>query len=137
MRTWTRPTVPVESGETKPYWDAARRGELLIQRCRDCQKYQYHYRAFCSHCWFGAIEDVVASGRGTVWSFTVIHRNRTPGFLEDVPYVVALVELEEGIKVLSNIVDVDPAKVAIGDPVEVTFATTEDGAWSIPLFTPQ
>jgi uncharacterized OB-fold protein len=134
METWKGP-LPVESGETKPFWDACRRGTFLIQRCRTCERYQYHYRGFCCHCWTGEIEDIPVSGRGTVWSYTVIHRNRTPGFAERVPYVVALVELQEGVKVLSNVIDCDPESVRIGMPVRLTFVKATE-QWHIPMFTP-
>lgn len=134
MAKWNRP-LPIESGETKPFWDACRKGKFLIQRCRSCGKYQYHYRGFCSHCWTGQIEDVAASGRGTVWSHTVIYRNRTPGFAEEVPYVVVLVELEEGVKVISNVVNCDPESVRIGMPVKLTFVTATE-EWRIPMFEP-
>lgn len=134
MPAWKKP-LPVESGETKPFWDACREGRFLIQRCRVCGKYQYHYRGFCSHCWTGEIEDVTASGRGSVWSYTVVHRNRMPGFQEEVPYVVALVELDEGVKVLSNIINCAPGKVKIGLPVRLTFVRADE-TWNIPMFEP-
>lgn len=134
MPAWKKP-LPVESGETKPFWDACREGRFLIQRCKTCGKYQYHYRGFCSHCWTGEIKDVTASGRGSVWSYTVVYRNRTPGFREEVPYVVALVELEEGVKVLSNIVNCAPEKVKIGLPVRLTFVRANE-TWNIAMFEP-
>ncbi len=135
MTQWKRPVLPVESGETKPFWDACREGKFLIQRCDSCGKFQYHYRGFCSHCWFGEIKDYVASGRGTVWSYTVVHRNRTPGFKDELPYVCALVELEEGVKVLSNIINCDTDSVEIGLPVKLTFIRASE-EWNIPMFEP-
>ena len=134
MSEWNKP-LPVASGETKPFWDACKQGKFLIQRCRSCENYQYHYRGFCSHCWFGEIEDVESKGLGTVWSYTVINRNRSPGFIDDVPYVVAMVEIEEGLKVISNVINCDPWKVRIGMPVKLTFVQATDD-WSIPMFEP-
>lgn len=134
MPAWKKP-LPVESGETKPFWDACREGRFLIQRCRTCENYQYHYKGFCSHCWTGEIEDVAASGRGRVWSYTVVHRTRMPGFQDEVPYVVALVELDEGVKVLSNIINCAPERVNIGLSVQLTFVRA-DATWNIPMFEP-
>ena len=134
MPAWKKP-LPVESGETKPFWEACREGRFLIQRCRTCGKYQYHYKGFCSHCWTGEIEDVAASGRGKVWSYTVVHRTRMPGFQEEVPYVVALVELDEGVKVVSNIINCAPERVNIGLSVQLTFVRA-DATWTIPMFEP-
>ena len=76
-----------------------------------------------------------SSGKGTVWTFTVTYQNRTPGFAEDVPYVLALVELEEGVRMFTNIVEVNPEDVKIGMPVEVTFVPANDQI-SVPYFKP-
>ena len=75
------------------------------------------------------------SGKGTVWTFTVTYQNRTPGFAEDVPYVLALVELEEGVRMFTNIVECNPREVSIGMPVEVTFVQATDQI-TIPYFKP-
>lgn len=126
--------LPTESGETKPFWEACRRGQYLLQECRACGRAQAYYRGFCAHCWSRDVADVVSEGRGTVWTYTVTHRNRTPGFKEEVPYVVALIELERGVRVFGNVVHCDPASVRIGLPVRVIFADT--GAGAVPLFEP-
>ena len=102
-------------GETKPYWDSCRRGELLIQKCDSCDEYQFYPRGICANCWSEGIRWVQASGRGTVWTYTVTYQNRTPGFAEDVPYVLAVVELDEGVKMFTNIVDCNPREVTIGN----------------------
>lgn len=125
--------IPMSTVETEPFWRAANEGVLLLQRCPDCGKTQYHYRSLCSHCWSDRIEDFPSSGRGTVWTWSVVHRNNTPGYQEHVPYVVALVELEDGVKVITNVVGVDPEAVDFGTPVELTFARTDEGQ-NIPLF---
>ena len=95
--SWNKP-LPTIVGETKPFWDSCRRGQLVIQRCVDCGQYQWYPRGICADCWTDTIEWVQASGRGTVWTYTVTQQNRTTGFADMVPYVLALVELEEGIK---------------------------------------
>jgi uncharacterized OB-fold protein len=131
---WKKP-LPTVSGETRPFWDACRRGELLIQRCPSCDRYQFYPRGICANCWASDIEWVKSSGKGTVWAFTVTRQNRTRGFAEEVPYVVALVELDEGVKMFTNIVGCDPGEVKTGMPVEVTFVRATDQI-SIPYFRP-
>ncbi|MEE8442739.1 MAG: Zn-ribbon domain-containing OB-fold protein [Dehalococcoidia bacterium] len=134
QQEWRKP-VPGISGETKPFWDAARRGEFLIQRCDACHQYQWYPRGFCSNCWSRDIAYVRASGKGTVWTYTVTYQNRTPGFNEEVPYVLALVELEEGVKVFTNIIECNPRDVHIGMPVEVTFVPATPQV-HVPMFKP-
>ena len=127
--------LPTISGETRAYWDACRKGELLLQRCDSCRQYQFYPRGICANCWSGDVQWVKSSGKGTVWTFTVTRQNRTPGFAEEVPYVLALVELDEGVKMFSNVVDCDPDQVRIGMPVEVTFVRATDQV-SVPYFKP-
>ena len=134
MPEWTKP-LPTISGETKPFWDNCRRGQLLIQKCDRCNEYQFYPRAICANCWSNDIRWVTASGKGTVWTFTVTYQNRTPGFVEDVPYVLALVELEEGVRMFTNVIECDPREVTIGIPVEVTFVRATDQV-SVPYFKP-
>lgn len=134
MTEWKKP-LPTIVGETKPYWEACKRGELLLQRCDDCQGYQFYPRAICADCWSTNIRWVPSSGRGTVWSYTITYQNRTPGFAEELPYVVALVELEGGVKMFTNIVECKPADVKIGMPVQVTFVRATPDV-TIPYFKP-
>lgn len=134
MAEWNRP-LPTISGETRPYWEACRRGQLLIQRCYGCEAYQFYPRAICSNCWSGDVRWIGSSGKGTVWTFTITRQNRTSGFAEEVPYVLALVELEEGIKMFTNVVECDPGDVTVGMPVEVTFVRATDQV-SVPYFKP-
>ena len=131
---WTR-SLPTISAETKPFWDACRERKLIVQRCRKCEKFQTYYRSFCCHCWDRDLEDVVASGRGTVWAATVTYQNQTPGWAELVPYVLAGVELEEGPKVMTNIINCDPESVRIGMKVKVTFVDATDEI-TVPFFEP-
>lgn len=127
--------LPDVSSETKPFWDACNRGVFLIQRCRDCHKTQYHYRAICCHCWSSAVEDLPAKGSGTIWTYSVVMKNRSPVVAFEPPYIVALVELDEGVRVFANIVNCDPNRMTIGMPVQLTFAEAESGQ-KIPLFRP-
>jgi uncharacterized OB-fold protein len=119
--------LPVTTPETAPFWEAANKGVFLLQKCPDCGKTQYHYRALCSHCWSDNVEDFPSSGRGTVWTYSVVYRNNTPGYKEKTPYVVGLVELEGGVKVVTNIIGGDPEAVTFGTKVEATFAKAESG----------
>jgi len=134
MPEWNKP-LPTISGETKPFWDSCRLGNLVIQRCGECSQYQFYPRGICAHCWSNDIKWIKSSGKGTVWTYTITYQNRTPGFAEDVPYVLALVELEEGVRMFTNIVECNPRDVTIGMPVEVTFIRANDQI-SIPYFRP-
>lgn len=130
---WSR-SLPATSPETNAFWDGCKNGRLIIQRCHDCGKFQTYYRAFCCHCWGRKLEDREASGRGTVWTYTVIHQNRTPGW-DALPYVLACIEVEEGVKLFSNVVNCDPETVRVGMPVKVVFVQATDKI-SIPFFEP-
>ena len=134
MPDWKKP-LPTISGESKPYWDACRQGQLVIQKCDSCNEFQFYPRGICANCWSNDIKWHKASGKGTVWSFTVTYQNRTPGFAEDVPYILALVELEEGVRMFTNILECDPKEAKIGMPVEVTFVRANDQI-TIPYFKP-
>ena len=134
MTTWKKP-LPTITGETLPFWDACRQGRLLLQRCGRCQEFQFYPRGICANCWCADVNWVEASGRGTVWTFTVTRLNRDPGFIQDVPYVLALVELDEGVKMFTNIVECNPDDVVIGMTVEVTFVRATDQV-TVPYFKP-
>ena len=134
MPEWTKP-LPTVVGETRPYWESCRRGDLVIQRCEKCGQYQFYPRGICANCWSTDISWVKSSGRGTVWTYTVTYQNRTQGFAQEVPYVLALVELEEGVRMFSNIVECNPRDVTVGMPVEVTFVQATDRI-SVPFFKP-
>ncbi len=121
--------------ETRAYWEGCGRHELILQRCRSCGTLQHRPRALCVSCLSDEIENFPASGRGTVYSFTVTHQNQAPGFREALPYVLAYVELEEGVRLLTNIVGCSPEDVRIGLPVEVEYAQLE-GDIAVPRFHP-
>jgi uncharacterized OB-fold protein len=100
------------------YWQAAAHGDLLIQRCPECGHRQHYPRALCLRC--GATPGWhSASGRGTIYSYTVVRQMGLPPFSEKVPYVVALIDLEEGPRLIGNVVDCEPEQVRIGLPVTV------------------
>ena len=113
--------LPVPSRLTQPFWDAAARHELSVQRCRACATHLFYPRYLCTACGSDDLEWVTVSGRGTVFTYTIARRPTHPGFDDLVPYVIAVVELDEGPKLTTNIVDADPAELAIGMRVVATF----------------
>jgi uncharacterized OB-fold protein len=113
--------LPRVDEESKGFWEACQRHELYAQRCRACQSLRYYPRALCPACLSDDTEWLRCSGRGAVYTFTVTHQNQAPGFREQLPYVLAYVELEEGVRLLTNIVGCSPDDVCIGMPVEVVF----------------
>lgn len=126
--------LPATDADTRPYWTGGERGELLIQRCNACAYYIHPPTGFCPACESRDTAYVAISGRATVTSFTVNHRQWMPGL--DVPYVLALVEIDEqpDVRLATNIVDCDPESVHIGMKVAVRFEQAED-LW-VPLFAP-
>ena len=130
-----RHPAPVADWETRAYWEGAARGELVLQRCRACGAVQHRPRALCVSCFAGEISHFVASGRGRVHTFTVTRQNQAPGFAKACPYVLAYVELEEGPRLLTNVVGCEPSELRIGMPVVVEFAAT-DGEFPVPVFEP-
>jgi uncharacterized OB-fold protein len=130
-----RHPAPTANTETQGYWEGTARGELVLQRCGDCGTVQHRPRALCVSCLSDSIEHFVASGRGTVHTFTITRQNHAPGFRGACPYVLAYVELEEGPRLLTNVVGCEPEDVRIGMPVEVEFAEVE-GEYAVPRFRP-
>lgn len=131
----SRRPVPRVDEESRPFWEACARHELYVQQCRGCGRAFYYPRGFCLHDLAADFDWLRCSGKGTVYTFTVTHQNQSAGFRDTLPYVVAYVELEEGVRMLTNIVDCDPEQVRIGMPVEVTFEDLTDEV-SVPLFRP-
>ena len=127
--------IPRVDEESKGYWEACRRHELRVQRCRSCGQMRFYPRATCPACMSSDTDWVLCSGRGQVYTFTATHQNHAPGFRGSLPYVLAYVELEEGVQMLTNIVDCPPEDVKIGMKVEVTFEDVTDEI-AIPRFRP-
>jgi len=124
----------VPDHDSAPYWQGLHDGTLLVQTCEDCGHVQLYFRDRCLAC-RGPVTNVPASGRGTVYSFTVIRQNYSRPFRDWIPYVVALVDLEEGPRLMTNLVDVDPESVQVGMAVQARFEAVSDEA-GIALFTP-
>jgi uncharacterized OB-fold protein len=128
-----RRPAPVLTDDNVVFWDAATQGRLVAQRCDGCGVLRHPPRPMCPHCGSLAIDVVELSGRGTLYSYAVLHHPQHPAF--DYPLPVALVDLEEGVRVVSNLVDVATADIRIGMRVEVAFEATAD-AGAVPVFRP-
>ena len=117
-------TIPAsmikQDSDSRPYWEGLAQGELRIQRCKVCSKAVFYPRSICPHCHADSLSWIVASGKGTIYSYTVVHQAFGP-FAEDAPFVIAIVELEEGARMMSRIVDATRESVVVGAAVKVTF----------------
>lgn len=126
--------VPIVNADSAPYWEGARDGKLLLQRCGDCGTLRFFPRYLCTECGSDNTEWVEASGRGTVHSFTIVHRAAFAEFQARTPYVVALIDLAEGPRMMTNIIGDGALEVAIGDAVEVTFEARGAEGAKVPQF---
>ena len=113
--------LPQISTEMAPFFEAARRQQLVVQRCHGCGTLRFPARDRCSACLAREAEWVPVSGRGTVFSFAVMHQVYHPGFAAEVPYAVVLVALDEGPRMISNVVGVPPSEIRVGMPLQVVF----------------
>jgi uncharacterized OB-fold protein len=129
--------APFVLPEVKPFWDGTAEGKLLLPRCVDDQTLIWYPKPFCPTCASTRVEWVPASGRGTVYSYTVNRRGVAdlPAYRNAGVYVLAYVELEEGPRIMTNIVDCDPDSVRIGQKVELVFHDTGEGS-ALPRFRP-
>jgi len=130
LKHFPRPTP-----ETEAYWDGCRKHELLLQCCSQCGNFQFYPRIICTRCSSDKLEWVKANGHGKILTFTVVRRPVSEAYAEDVPYVVALIKLDEGPTMMSNVVECDPESLQIGDPVQVMFEEWSKDI-SIPKFSP-
>jgi uncharacterized OB-fold protein len=131
----TRP-VPIPDPVTAPYWETAREGRFVLPRCEDCGKFHFYPRGACPHCGAAAIAWSEASGRGMVYSFSVVHRAPSAAFKEEVPYVIAIVATDDGPHLLSRLVGVPPEAVRIGMRLRVRFDRVSEEA-ALPVFEPE
>ena len=121
--------VPAISLETEAYWVGANDGKLLMKRCTDCNKTHFYPRAICPYCQSANTEWYEASGKGVIYSYSVMRRG-------DNPYAIAYVTVDEGVTMLSNIVECDYDGLSIGQAVEVVFRKSTDSRQSVPVFRP-
>src|SRR3712207_6455183 len=130
--------LPVADPVTRPFWESVQRRAMELQRCDACGRFIFYPRGVCPHCLSDNLSWRPAQGTGEVHAFTVVHRHPNPAFAGDIPYVVALIELDEGVRMLSNLVGVaaDPAEVRVGMPVEVVYEAASDEV-TLPKFRPR
>lgn len=133
-------TVPVKpsprlNADSEPFWQACRLHRLQVQRCTACGRVRWPPAFLCPACHGRDADWLTCSGKGRVYSYVVYHRAFHPAFKGDVPYVVAIVALEEGAYLVSNVVDCDPSQVYCEMPVEVTWSDRAEGV-TVPLFYP-
>jgi uncharacterized OB-fold protein len=133
MTAVARP-MPHPTPVSQPYWDAAREHRLAAPRCRACGTLFLYPRATCPACLSAELDWEQLSGRGRVYTFTVVRQAAHPAFADDVPYVLAIVELDEGPRLLTNVVGCDPGEVRCDQPVEVVF--DDAGEVTVPKVRP-
>ena len=134
MKEYRKP-LPVTQPWSLKFWEGAKENKLLIQECRECGKLIFYPRKSCPECWSSDLGWSEASGKGKVYTYTVTLTDVEQKFAEDLPYVLAYVDLEEGIRMMTRIVGCEPEEVHIGMDVEVVFEeVTEE--FSLPFFRP-
>jgi uncharacterized OB-fold protein len=121
--------LPPDTELSRPFWEGCRENELRLQHCSDCDRFQFYPRIVCSHCGGSALSWRAVSGRGCVASFTIVRRSISRAY--EAPYVVALIDLAEGPRMMSGVVGCEPENVAVGDTVEVQFE-----AWNLDYMLP-
>jgi uncharacterized OB-fold protein len=135
MSAYTKP-LPRITPQTQPFWDATRVGKLTVQCCGQCGKLRFPPATICDNCLSAEATWVPVSGRGTVWSFCEFHRLYFKGFEPDLPYNVALVRLDEGPRMYSNIVGIPTAEIKVDMRVKAVFEPVTD-AVTLVKFTPE
>jgi uncharacterized OB-fold protein len=127
--------LPTPDLETQPFWEACREGRFLLRHCNVCGRDHSYPRPFCPFCWADDVAWKEASGRATLYTYSVVRQNDLPPFPERVPYVAAIVELEEGPRVMTNLEGVELDAIEIGMDLEVDFRAISDDV-TIPVFRP-
>ncbi|MCZ6641394.1 MAG: OB-fold domain-containing protein [Gammaproteobacteria bacterium] len=131
-----RPLPKTHELDTQAFWAATKNEELTYQRCDDCDTIIFYPRRHCTSCLGNSLTVHTASGRGTIYTYSVVRQSYHPFFHPRVPYAVAWIDLDEGPRLLSEIVDVeDPGSLEIGQRVKVSWESHEE--LSVPLFTPE
>ena len=117
--------LPVANADSATYWQSPKEGKLVLRRCKSCGEVHFMPRYLCPLCWSTQLEWIDAAGKGKVHSFTIIRRASSPAFAGLTPYVVALIDLAEGPRMMSNIVGESALEVEIGDGVTLRFEDRE------------
>lgn len=118
--TYEKPKPVIDPG-SEPFWNATKQHRLSIPRCKACDQHHFYPRELCPHCHSDELEWTDVSGRGEIYSYTIARKPAGPAFAADVPYVVAMIALDEGPRMLTNIITADVDSVRIGDRVRVKF----------------
>jgi uncharacterized OB-fold protein len=127
--------LPGITAENKPFWDYMKKHEFRVQKCLGCDRLFYPPNGMCPYCHHTESEWVKLSGKGKVFSYVIVRRSNHPAFANDVPYVVAIIETDEGIRYYSNVIDCKPEDVSINMPVEVVFEDVTEEI-TLPKFKP-
>lgn len=122
---------PLIDDDSRPFWEGAKNHKLMIQKCEDCNKYIFYPRIICPHCFSEHVTWVEASGQGRIHSYTVVHR-AAPPFKEETPYVVAIIELNEGVRMASRVIG-EQEKILIDKPVSVVYEKIDEEV-TLPYF---
>ncbi|TVR12248.1 MAG: Zn-ribbon domain-containing OB-fold protein [Salinarimonadaceae bacterium] len=128
--------APVANADTEIFWKGCDRGVFLYQRCRDCGRSQFYPGIVCRGCHGSGLVWEESAGRGTIYSFTVVHR-ATPAFRSDAPYALALVDMDEGFRIMANVINCSPESVKIGQHVQIVFEDRGSDSHKIPQVTPR
>lgn len=137
--TVARADIPTIDAASAPYWEAAKRGRLLIAECASCGRVHHYPRPFCPHCWSEDVRPIQASGAGTLHTFSTVYANDLAPFKERLPYVAALVELDEGPRLMTTIEGAEPEHLRIGMRVDAVFRPVDDTdpeSAYLTIFTP-
>jgi uncharacterized OB-fold protein len=130
-----RKPLPVPDMDSKEFWDGCHRHELLLQRCDNCHNYRYPPQVICPVCFSTDSKWEKANGRGEVYTFTVVRRALGPDWEDAVPYTIGVIQLDEGVRMVSNVVDCKPEDVRVGMKVAVTFDDVTENV-ALPKFKP-
>ena len=128
--------IPPHTEMTQPFWDAARSEQLVVQHCEDCGAYVFPPRANCPQCGSARLSWQPVSGDGVIYTYTVAHRPPHPVLADQCPLAIAVVELTEGPRMITNVIGCDVEDVAVGMPVRVAFESIDDSDVTLPVFKP-
>lgn len=127
--------LPMIEDDTREFWDATRDGRLLLRHCRSCDAVHYYPRNFCPACWSDDVDWVEASGLGSLYTWSTVFQNDLPPFNEQLPYVAAIVELDEGPRMMTRLVEVDGVEITMGMRLRARFEPLDDDV-TIVVFAP-
>ena len=132
-KTELQKVLPPETEVSRPFWEGCKAGELRMQHCSSCDRFQFYPRIVCSDCGSKDLEWLPVSGRGVIASFTVVRRGISRAY--DAPYVVVLIDLAEGVRMMSSLVGAEAESVSVGAAVQVEFEDWGQG-YRLPVFRP-